>query len=255
MVAMRPDASSSAALLCDSSAMPKPASTRRFCAVRLSTGVHATSPNPWAWNSAKTCDAVISRRPGAHGKCDPAFAAQLGQLPDAAAGARMIRRADDLQRLGEQHFAVEIARSVAVVAQADRRFAAPDQAADLGAGRGTQGQIDAGMLGGKALHDRRQPAARQRADHRERDRPRIRPRQRAHRVLRILGGRHRTLRIGHHHPPGVAEQGAAGDAVEQGHAEFLLQQRDAPRDRRLRAMQRLGGIRNRRRGDAPSGRC
>jgi hypothetical protein len=33
--------SSSAAWLCDSSAMPSPAWTRRFCAVRLSTGVHS----------------------------------------------------------------------------------------------------------------------------------------------------------------------------------------------------------------------
>ena len=96
------DASSSAALLCDSSAMPKPASTRRFWAVRLSTGVHVDVPNPWVWNSAKTCDAAISRRPGTIGKCDPALTAQLGQFRDTAAGARVIRRAYDLERLGKQ---------------------------------------------------------------------------------------------------------------------------------------------------------
>ena len=38
---------SSAALLSDNSAMPSPASTRRFCAVRLSTGVQSISPSPW----------------------------------------------------------------------------------------------------------------------------------------------------------------------------------------------------------------
>src|SRR5260370_1418761 len=38
---------SSAALLSDNSAMPRPASTRRFRAVRLSTGVQSISPSPW----------------------------------------------------------------------------------------------------------------------------------------------------------------------------------------------------------------
>jgi hypothetical protein len=47
MVEIAPYFNSSAALLSDSKAMPRPASTSRFCAVRLSTGVQSTSPNPW----------------------------------------------------------------------------------------------------------------------------------------------------------------------------------------------------------------
>ena len=80
--------------------------------------------------------------PRRDGKCDPALVAQIGQFPDAAAGARVVRRAHDLKPLGKQHFAIEIARRIAVVTQPDRRLAAPDQVADLGAGRGAQRQLD-----------------------------------------------------------------------------------------------------------------
>ncbi len=51
--------------------------------------------------------------------------------------------------------------------------------------------------------------------------------QRANRILRIPGRRNGSLRIGHHHPPGIAEHIAPGNALEQGDPELLLQQRDA----------------------------
>jgi len=45
------------------------------------------------------CDLATPRQ---HRKRDPAFTAQIGELGDTAAGARMIRRADHLQLFGEQ---------------------------------------------------------------------------------------------------------------------------------------------------------
>ena len=43
---------------------------------------------------------------------------------------------------------------------------------------------------------------------------------------------------------------AAGMAIEQRHADIMFQRADLPRDRRLRQMQRLGGM-----GERPSFRC
>src|SRR6185295_10466935 len=57
-------------------------------------------------------------------------------------------------------------------------------------------------------------------------------------------GRASALGIRHHHPPNLAQHRAAGDPLEQWHAELLLQQRYAPRDRGLRAVQRLRRARN-----------
>ena len=149
----------------------------------------------------------------------------------------MIAGAHDGQRLGREQFAVEIARPVVIVAQADRRLAAADKIADLGAGRRAQRQIHSGICLREALHDLRKPAAGERADDRKRDWSGVRLRQRANRVLRILRGGNGALRIGHHHPACIAQHGAPGAALEQRHAEFLLEQRDAARNRRLRTVQ------------------
>jgi hypothetical protein len=73
-----------------------------------------------------------------HGKSDPALAAEIGEFRHTAAGARMVRRAHHLQPFGKQQFAIEIARAVAVIAQADGCLAAPYHVADLRAGRGAQ---------------------------------------------------------------------------------------------------------------------
>ena len=43
------------------------------------------------------------------GESDPALVAQVSKSCDAAAGARMIRRANDLERFGKQQFVVKIA--------------------------------------------------------------------------------------------------------------------------------------------------
>src|SRR5260370_41999359 len=92
---------------------------------------------------------------------DPAFSAQLGKSFDAAAGARMIWSAHDLKPLGKDPFIVEIARTVLIVTQPDRRFTAPDQVADFGAGRGAQGKIDLRILAREVLHDCRQLTTRE----------------------------------------------------------------------------------------------
>jgi len=67
---------------------------------------------------------AISRRPGTP-ECVQSFAAQVGNSFDAAAGTRLILRAYDLERLGEQQFASR-SRERALKAQSDGRLAAPD---------------------------------------------------------------------------------------------------------------------------------
>src|ERR1700730_6073415 len=72
----------------------------------------------------------------------------------------------------------------------------------------------------------------------------MRSRQRANRMLRILRRRHRALGVGNHHAACIAQYRPTRDALEQRHAEFLLQERDAPGDRGLRTVQRLRRIRD-----------
>ena len=124
-----------------------------------------------------------------------------------------------------------------IVAQADRRLAAADKIADLGAGRRAQRQVHSGIRLREALHDLRKPAAGERADDRKRDWTGVGLRQRADCVLGILGGGDGAFRIRHHHPPCIAQHGAPGAALEQRHAQFLLEQRDATRNCRLRTVQ------------------
>lgn len=148
------------------------------------------------------------------GKGNPALEAQISQPSNARARAGMIGCAYDLERLSKEPLIFQFIGPADVITQADRCLASPDQTADLAAGRGAQGEIDAGVLACKLLHDGREPPARQRAHHRERDRPGIRMHQRANRILCILSGCDCALRVRHHHFPCVAEHGASRNTFE-----------------------------------------
>ena len=97
--------------------------------------------------------------PRDNGKGNPALGSQIGQPCDPATRAGMIRCTHDLKRLRKEPLVIEVVGPVAVVTKPDRGLTPPDQTADFGAGRGTQGQIDIGMFTGKAFHDGHQPAA------------------------------------------------------------------------------------------------
>ncbi|MEY9111096.1 hypothetical protein ABH999_007292 [Bradyrhizobium yuanmingense] len=128
-----------------------------------------------------------------------------------------------MQRFAQDLLAGEIARAVGVVAQAYRGLAAPDEIADLRAGRRPQAQHDGGMLLGKPLHDGREAAVSERPGHGQRNRPCILLGQCADRLFAILRRGHCALGIGDQHAPGIAQPGAACHPLEQGNAELLLQ--------------------------------
>ncbi len=177
------------------------------------------------------------------GKSEPAFVPQSGERLDRAAGAGVLGGADDVQGLGAGVFAEQVGGVIVVIAHPDRRFAQPHQFAHFRAARRAELQVDRRIADREVFEDFRQRRTGQRADGGERYRPRVAGPQRAHGVLGILYGRERTLRIRQEDPPRLAEHDPARRPLEQRRSELLLQKTDAPRDRRLRAMQHLRRLR------------
>jgi hypothetical protein len=150
------------------------------------------------------------------------------------------RRADRHEPLVVHVHRDEVGRRVGLVAQPERRVAAPDERADLDAERGAQPQVHARVGIAEAPQPLGQRRARERADERQRHGPGTRAPHRVDRVDPVAQRREQQLGVGQERAARIGEQDAGRDPLEQRRAELRLQQLDPAARRRLRQVQ-VGG--------------
>lgn len=151
--------------------------------------------------------------------------------------------ADDDLRLGREGPADQIRRAVVEVAQADRGLAAPHQVAHLVAGRRAQAEVDVWIPDRETPQRGGKVRPRQRAHCRQRQRTGLAAPDRVDRVTCIAEGCQHALGMRKQGLADLADDHPAGHSLEKRRAQLALKQRDAPADRRLRAVQaaRSGG--------------